>query len=58
MFGELAVCVINMAENASLDQTEVPQNSGSAQLFMPYVSRICPHYITSDFLGTTLSIMW
>lgn len=56
MFGKLAKCVISMAESASLDQTEASQNSGSAQLSMPYVTRICPEDITTDFLARTLSI--
>lgn len=45
-----------MAESTSLDQTEAPQNSGSAQLSMPYVSRICPKDITADFLASSRSI--
>lgn len=43
-----------MAESASLDQTEEPQNSGSAQLSLPYVHKICPEGIALDFLASTL----
>lgn len=43
-----------MASSANLDPTEAPQNRGSVQLSIPYVSRICPEDITADFLARSL----